>query len=401
MLSIRRHRGPQAFQEESAFGRPEPGWPGWGELGPILLRSAGIAGIAGVIMVIVAGDVLFTEPLRTPRKETQAFVAPAKEVPAAIELEATEPAAAEPAAVELEAAEPAVAEPAAVELVAVEPAAAAEARAAAVAKVFDRRAPAAETRSPAEAFAFAAAPDMPPSKPAAVRLELRGNLSPEDSAEPEVSPPAVESEGVVAAASAVPDPDAEKVPVAVADPIAAEPMEDWEAALSVADPIEAVAAPPFTAALRGTDVAALSAAAPAEDDAPAAAAGGTAPWAEEALVCPRDWLEMSGTAHADEIPDGCGPKFVLVAPVPSAATEAPEEPTLDETLESAAATHALKLMGFVARLPIPRPDPPPVRRVSRNQNADWPASPPPNCGDKHAYWRFVDRKAGTKEWYCR
>jgi len=39
-------------------------------------------------------------------------------------------------------------------------------------------------------------------------------------------------------------------------------------------------------------------------------------------------------------------------------------------------------------------------RVSR-ASSDWPAAPPPNCGGKHAKWRFVDRKAGTKEWYCR
>jgi hypothetical protein len=33
---------------------------------------------------------------------------------------------------------------------------------------------------------------------------------------------------------------------------------------------------------------------------------------------------------------------------------------------------------------------------------DWPDEPPPNCGaGKRAKWHFVDRKAGTKEWYCR
>jgi hypothetical protein len=357
--------------------------------------------------------VLFTEPLRAPRKETQAFAAPAKEFlavePVAAMTSAAEQAAklvaAEPVAADAVATEPVSAKPAAAELVAADPVAiepASAMPAAVVAKVFDRQAPAVEERSPAEAFAFAPAPTMPAAKPAALHLELRGNLSPEESSAASDSPATGEPERVEAAAQPPPALDADDTSVAYAVPIDDDPLEDGEAALSAGDPIETVAAPAATAALRGTDVAPVSVDASADDDAPAAAAGeAMMPWAEEALVCPRDWLEMTGTVSADEVPDGCGPKFVLVAPVPSAATEAPEEPSLDETLESAAATHALKLSGFVARLPLPRPDPPPVRRVSRNHSADWPASPPPNCGAKHAYWRFVDRKAGTKEWYCR
>jgi hypothetical protein len=59
---------------------------------------------------------------------------------------------------------------------------------------------------------------------------------------------------------------------------------------------------------------------------------------------------------------------------------------------------------------LPRPEPPadfepsnPHKTVQvSNRNSSWPAEPPPNCAaGQRAKWRFVDRSAGTKEWYCR
>jgi hypothetical protein len=80
-----------------------------------------------------------------------------------------------------------------------------------------------------------------------------------------------------------------------------------------------------------------------------------------------------------------------------------------EMLEEAAASHATQLAAL-PRIPLARPEPPAdfkpskprATRVSRNQPSSWPDEPPPNCAaGQHAKWRFVDRRAGTKEWYCK
>jgi hypothetical protein len=78
------------------------------------------------------------------------------------------------------------------------------------------------------------------------------------------------------------------------------------------------------------------------------------------------------------------------------------------TLEEAASAHA-EMLAALPRVPLPRPEPPPdfepsnphATRVSSNRNSSWPDEPPPACPGQHAKWRFVDRKAGTKEWYCK
>jgi hypothetical protein len=81
----------------------------------------------------------------------------------------------------------------------------------------------------------------------------------------------------------------------------------------------------------------------------------------------------------------------------------PPDAESQTALEEAAARQLEELGIVVPRIPLPRPDPPPQVRTTRRaaRNSAWPAEPPPNCGMKHAYWRFVDRKAGTKEWYCK
>ena len=68
--------------------------------------------------------------------------------------------------------------------------------------------------------------------------------------------------------------------------------------------------------------------------------------------------------------------------------------------------HAETVAALLPRVPMPRPEvvpevkPAPVR--TRNRNSSWPSGPPPKCtAGQHAKWRFTDRKADTKEWYCR
>jgi hypothetical protein len=111
--------------------------------------------------------------------------------------------------------------------------------------------------------------------------------------------------------------------------------------------------------------------------------------------CPRDWL-MPADPEAPAAVAECEAVAVLTPPAPSADDIA--------ALEEAASEQA-RLAGLIPPLPRPRPEPTPdmlpVRRVAHRGASDWPAEPPPNCGRQHAYWRFVDRKAGTKEWYCR
>jgi hypothetical protein len=58
---------------------------------------------------------------------------------------------------------------------------------------------------------------------------------------------------------------------------------------------------------------------------------------------------------------------------------------------------------LAAPLPRPRPEPPPnaIKRTA-SRARDWGnLGPPPNCGEKHAYWRYTDRQAGKREWYCK
>ncbi len=111
-------------------------------------------------------------------------------------------------------------------------------------------------------------------------------------------------------------------------------------------------------------------------------------WAQAAVECPRDWLAVGGAAS--------GHCETIVALLPSATS-----PDVQAALSEAAEEHA---MALGPRLPRARPEPPPnaIKKVStRRRASDWPSTPPPDCGTLHAYWRFVDRKTGAKEWYCK
>jgi hypothetical protein len=134
----------------------------------------------------------------------------------------------------------------------------------------------------------------------------------------------------------------------------------------------------------------------AEGDAPDADAADGFEWPTGAEECLRDWLPAE---HADAASSDCTTTDVLIA-----AVEASEQPALAE-----AATEHAELLAALPPLPRPRPEPPAdfkpsnphATRVSSNRNSSWPPEPPPACPGQHAKWRFVDRKAGTKEWYCR
>ncbi len=114
-------------------------------------------------------------------------------------------------------------------------------------------------------------------------------------------------------------------------------------------------------------------------------------WAQAAVECPRDWLaDQAGASGNCE---------TIVALLPLAAS-----PDVQAALDEAAEEHALALGAAGPRLPRARPEPGPnpIKKVSaRRRASDWPATPPPDCGALHAYWRFVDRKTGAKEWYCK
>jgi hypothetical protein len=122
-------------------------------------------------------------------------------------------------------------------------------------------------------------------------------------------------------------------------------------------------------------------------------AGAASIWPEDAATCPRDWV--AGDAAEPAAATDCVRMIELIASIASDQS----------ALEEAAAMRAESLAALAPRIPSARPDVLPVVkpvRLSRRSSSSWPAAPPPSCGaGRHAKWRFVDRKAGTKEWYCR
>jgi hypothetical protein len=432
VLSIRRRQGPYEFRKESAFGDPDPGWPNWGELGPILLRSAGIVGVAGVIMVVAAGDTLFREPLRTPRGHSAALARPASSErqtePIVVHAPAQDAviAGVAPGVAEVAPADEAGSSSRIADVVAASPVSTEELASAKELVTAALRTDADETSSlSAVTEATADVPDAHPSAKELVATALRPSA--EDASSSGVGGAAVPPKDVAGEVALDTKPDVDPVQLRLEPLIEIDPngyaqsfsrgsAGDAEPRLVRARDIDLdgmsadiamPAAEEDESGLRpeekAVDVASLSGQ-PAEEDVARGthgqSSGDEALWDDEAVECPRSWLEVSedgGGAPAD-----CEAKLVLVVPAETEETETGGDVTLDEALESAAASHALELAGFVARVPIPRPDnPPPVRRIRTGHRADWPAEPPPDCGNLHARWRFVDRKAGTKEWYCR
>ncbi len=314
----------------------------------MLLRSAGIAGLAGVIMAIAAGKVFFAEPPRTA--SAQSDIAQEAEpsgviVAASVSADVTPPH-----------------------------------------RTINRK-----SQAPAAIEAEESAPASSDAEDALAFYDAHIKEKKGERAEsPAARPDAVATGFSLSSPSLYSPSDAAQFQTAAASPASG---EEAAAAASMPDPaVQADAEPPQAAAPHDE----------AQGDADDL-------WATEAVECPRDWIDTADASMAEGAAD-CGADVALVAApdgpaagelptgTPDAASEA--APGTDVELELALATQALKLVGFIARVPEARPDPPPVRRVS-NRSTSWPDQPPPNCGKLHAYWHFKDRKAGTKEWYCR
>jgi hypothetical protein len=114
-------------------------------------------------------------------------------------------------------------------------------------------------------------------------------------------------------------------------------------------------------------------------------------WTDDALACPRDWVAPEGADAQTPSPAGCR---ALAALLPGEASTAAQA-----ALSEAAAEHAEQLALLEPRLPIRRPDPPPRARYRSAPGGALPA--PPDCGAKHAYWRYIDRKLKIREWHCK
>ena len=143
-------------------------------------------------------------------------------------------------------------------------------------------------------------------------------------------------------------------------------------------------------------------------------------WADAAVRCPRDWVAGQGAEPSGDAAVDCGatamelpapaplppvvaappvtetpPDAAMLAALPPVAAPLVGEPALDEGAVDPAGQEA------VAPAPRARPEPPPdaVKKPARVRTAaKGRLPPPPNCGEKHAYWRYVEKKP---VWYCR
>ncbi len=339
---------------------------------PIILKSAGIVGLAGVIMAIVSSNALFVDPGGPPRASAsqqgaagsvatlgETIIVPASGLsPAPAEqsdasLESVPPT--EVAARELAVVEPVTPEPV------TEPVVAAPLASGTVEPV------ARETTA-----VVIPAPAPPPT------LTVEDNSAPAE-------PPAIETASVSAAPA---DPAPVPLDPAPRDVVVRQP----ETTASVT-PAAVTAAAADTVSGPPADQTADRPEGAAPEDAEAL-------WPKDAVECPRDWVASLDDIAAE--PDGCETIASLV--------RADETPILRKTLPEA----VLDLVALAPPIPVPgakdasedtaqakpeeKPKPKPVKSARRS---DWPAGPPPDCGGKHAYWHFVDRKTHTKEWYCR
>ena len=387
MVSSRWSYGPDGLRERPVVQKAL--LPRWRDLQPILLRSAGVVGLVATIMAVVSSDGLH---LGSEDPAAMAAVEPAAPPEAAL-------AAVLPAAPEIAIATPAAAEP-----IAPQP------------EVSPATSPA-----PILVTSVSIAPD--PVPPPREIVNATNDTPPVD--EPEL---VLEPVGVAAAeegASVAPPSDAPAVMAAVQDPSSAAAIEqptasDAEAPATLTSELrsETPTAPPVSEVASTASVApsapAMASLSPHANDGPAAEISLSAlrptdlapaasdrdrfAWPNGAANCPRDWVEAEGSR--DDASADCTSTDVLIASIAD-----DEHPALEE----AAAAEAT-VLALLPRIPLPRPEPPadfkpsnPHQTVRVNsRNSSWPPDPPPNCAaGQHAKWRFVDRRAGTKEWYCR
>jgi hypothetical protein len=314
---------------------------------PVLLKSAGIVGLAGAIMAMVSSNALFVDPGGPDRSSR----------------------------------------------------------------------PAAEVAAPAQGVIMSASEATSEGDEIASllpRLTPPETLPPVEDVQPETTASVIPAERAPApppsaAPSPRPEPVATTAPVAPAPSPAATPKP----VVVVAVPAEAVPLPSSPAPPQGTLTAADQAIAvppAAVTDQAERATTVSGLWPKDSLECPRDWVPAADAASAANPPAGCQTLASLVQP------EAGDRLTLRKALPE----EVLDLVALAPTIPIPgtnagpdaegeasappeeaKPEEKP-KPVRANHRTSWPDEPPPNCGaGKHAYWHFTDRKAGTKEWYCR
>ena len=221
-------------------------------------------------------------------------------------------------------------------------------------------------------------------------------------------PPAVASpDAAPAAAPASVDPAAEAAPlaermaVAVQAPLPEQPPPAEQAAVAPApspvapppappppaQPVVATPAPPPPQPAAEAEM--VTAALPARSAPMETPAGGSAfAWPDTRGALPARLDHRRIAERARQPGDGLrgGNLFDAAAPADQSAFDA------------AAARRAGEFAAadFIAPIPKPRPDPP-ARVVRTSTRGRLP--PPPNCGSKHAYYRYNSAKQPV--WYCR
>ncbi len=348
-MSNRWSYGPEGLRERPARRWWDAVLPHWRDVQPLLIRSAGVVGIVATIMAVVSSDAwrLGGTVQTGGRNDPPAETAVAGDKPALILASVSPEQSVEPVA------KPAGAPPssAAIEAAAAEPAA------------------------PVEPVAPIA--PVAPIEVAAPELVA--------STEAEVAPP------TAAVVQALSDLRTGRAPDPAAYASAPLTTASVSAAATVVSAAEA-APSPAVPEIRNSRAEVAATELRHSDPPPVATPAAPSAWVDGAKSCPRDWVAAGPVGAAAD----CTATEVLVA---SAA--GPEH----SALEAAAAEEALKLAALAPRVPAPRPDPPAdapkAQPVRLSRGSSWPG-PPPNCpAGQHAKWHFVDRKAGTKEWYCR
>ena len=396
MVSSRWSYGPDGLREREVEHKPL--WPRWRDLQPFLLRSAGIVGLVATIMAVVSSDALHLGGGEEPSALAAIDPGDPPVVVQAPELQAATDEAASEAASQGGPLLPSEVESPPVESSAPDPAA--EARSATPVPIVVTTVsidPDTLPQAPSEAgiadliHADTASADEP-------ELELQPvGVAATDEAALAAEPSAAEAAPPLATTAAVEQPvNPAVIPAADArDRTTPAPPREL-AGTTVAPSPEALASLSPNAGDGPAAEISLSALRPS--DQPAAAGEDLVAWPEDASACPRDWVEAEGSR--DDGGAACIGIDALFAAV------GPDE---QSTLEDAAAEEAT-VLAALPRIPLPRPEPPadfkpsnPHKTVRVNsRNSSWPPEPPPNCAaGQHAKWRYVDRKAGTKEWYCR
>ena len=371
-MSSRWSYGPDGLRERPAARWSDSALPAWRELQPLLIRSAGVVGVVATIIAVVSSDAFHIGNNSEDSAGGEASLVPV--VAAASELEAA------PAQV-------AMAEPAALSELSAEPSPTAIPDLRRGARAAPDEPDPVMTASVAAAAADIAATGMAAAEPAAVvpPPAPAGML-------PQAAPAPEQGTSASAPAASAPLPSSAAMPAdapAVEIPVSPSSPENPSAASAAALPPNATgissAADFSLSSLRPSDIRSTDTKTSGFD------------WPNGAATCLRDWVTEEGSR--EDSGGDCMSTASLLAPVAEDERSA---------LEDAAAEEA-QLLALLPRVPYPRPEPPAdfkpsnphATRVS-SRNSSWPAEPPPDCAaGQRAKWRFVDRRAGTKEWYCR